>query len=119
MCFCAGGSVGVAVWAAGVPDRGGVELLADAEASAPRAAEAAVDHVRAVHVWAAALGGQLLAPVRFRVWVLVIVRVFAFRVFRPVRPAEEGGAHLGMPGVGRRPLHLSRAALLHNSSVRL
>lgn len=117
--FVAGGSGGFAVRSAGVPDRGGAERVADAETPDQSAVQTAGHHVHAVRDRAAAVGGQLRAPLRLRVRLPAVLRAAAVRIVWPVRQAQEGRADLGVLAVGRVSLHLPGAAVLHHSGLRL
>lgn len=97
----------------------GAELLADAEAPVPGAHEAAHHYVLALPVRPVAVGRQFRSPVWLRIRLPALVRAAAVRLVRPVRPPEEDLPHLGLSALQPVLVHLTGAAVLSNSYIRL
>lgn len=115
----AGGPRGFAIRAAGLPDRGGPERLADAETPQPGSVQTPFDNHGPLPRGPPALGGQLRPPIRFRVRIPPLLRPVTLYFFREVRQTQKGVPDMGLPGGGMDSVHLSSVALLHNTRLRL
>lgn len=119
ICSFPGRSGGITVRTAGLPHRGSVERVADAEASQAGAVQAHLHHRVPLLRRPAALGGQLRPPFRFHLRLPPLLRPAAVRLLREVRAPEKDLPDMGVPVDRRRPLLAPGALVLRVPRLRL